>query len=126
MILIKLLCNIIALWHVCSPVNLLHIFRTPFYKNIYGGLLLNRCLLKMYLSYLVDIVVKQVGTLTSLLISLSVVCTLGNIYLICLISSLFSSHLDNLILFISRLLFSAYIVISCLTFYVFLKFQYEK
>ena len=126
MILIKLLCNIIALWHVCSPVNLLHIFRTPSYKNIYGGLLLNRCLLKMYLSYLVDIVVKQVGTLTSLLISLSVVCTMGNIYLICLISSLFSSHLDNLILFISRLLFSAYIVISCLTFYVFLKFQYEK
>ena len=32
---IKLLCNIveIALWNRCSPVNLLHIFRTPFYKN---------------------------------------------------------------------------------------------
>ena len=32
---IKLLCNIveIALWNWCSPVNLLHIFRTPFYKN---------------------------------------------------------------------------------------------
>ena len=29
----------IALRHGCS-VNLLHIFRTPFYKNIYGGLLL--------------------------------------------------------------------------------------
>ena len=26
--------------HVCSPVNLLHIFRTPFYKNTYRGLLL--------------------------------------------------------------------------------------
>ena len=26
--------------HGCSPVNLLHIFRTPFYKNTYGGLLL--------------------------------------------------------------------------------------
>ena len=25
----------------CSPVNLLHIFRTPFRKNTYGGLLLN-------------------------------------------------------------------------------------
>ena len=23
----------------CSPVNLLHIFRKPFYKNTYGGLL---------------------------------------------------------------------------------------
>ena len=32
---IKLLCNFIeiTLWHGCSPVNLLHIFRTPFYKN---------------------------------------------------------------------------------------------
>ena len=25
--------------HGCSPVNLLHIFRTPFYKNTSGGLL---------------------------------------------------------------------------------------
>ena len=43
MISIKLLCNVaeIALQHVCSPVNLLHIFRTPFYKNISGGLPLN-------------------------------------------------------------------------------------
>ena len=30
----------IALRHECSPVNLLHIFRTPFYKIKYGGLLL--------------------------------------------------------------------------------------
>ena len=30
----------IALRHGCSPVKLLHIFRTPFYKNISGGLLL--------------------------------------------------------------------------------------
>ena len=30
----------IALRHGCSPVNLLHIFRTPFYKSTYGGLLL--------------------------------------------------------------------------------------
>ena len=30
-----------ALRHGCSPVNLLHVFRTPFYKNTYGGLLLN-------------------------------------------------------------------------------------
>ena len=32
---IKLLCNVIeiALWHGCSPANLLHIFRLPFPKN---------------------------------------------------------------------------------------------
>ena len=39
---IKLLCNFneITLRHECSPVNLLHIFRTPFYKNISEWLLL--------------------------------------------------------------------------------------
>ena len=31
----------ITLRHVCSSVNLLHIFRTPFHKNISGGLLLS-------------------------------------------------------------------------------------
>ena len=38
---IKLLCNFIeiALWHGCSPVNLLHIFRTPLSKNTCGRLL---------------------------------------------------------------------------------------
>ena len=38
----KVACNFIeiALRHGCSPVNLLHIFRTPFYKNSYEGLLL--------------------------------------------------------------------------------------
>ena len=30
-----------TLWHGCSPVNLLHIFKTPFYKNTSEGLLLN-------------------------------------------------------------------------------------
>ena len=30
----------IALRHGCSPVNLLHISRTSFYKNTHGGLLL--------------------------------------------------------------------------------------
>ena len=40
--LIKLLCNFIeiALRYGFSPVNLLHNFRTTFYKNTYGGLLL--------------------------------------------------------------------------------------
>ena len=31
----------IALRHGCSPINLLHIYRTPFPKNTPGGLLLN-------------------------------------------------------------------------------------
>ena len=36
------LCNFIeiALWHGCSPVNLIHIVRTPFPKNTSGWLLL--------------------------------------------------------------------------------------
>ena len=39
---IKLLCNFteIALRHGCSPVNLLHIFRTSFPRNTCGWLLL--------------------------------------------------------------------------------------
>ena len=38
----KVLCNFIeiALRHGCSPVNLLHIFRTAFLKNTSGQLLL--------------------------------------------------------------------------------------
>ena len=39
---IKLFCNFIeiALRHECSPVNLLHIFRTPSPKNTFEGSLL--------------------------------------------------------------------------------------
>ena len=39
----KLLCNFIELTlrHGCFAVNMLLIFRTPFYKNTYGGLLWN-------------------------------------------------------------------------------------
>ena len=32
--------SLLTLWHECSPVNLLHIFRTPFTKNTSGRLLL--------------------------------------------------------------------------------------
>ena len=41
--LIKLQINFIeiTLWHGCSPVNLLHILRTPFTKNTSGRLLLS-------------------------------------------------------------------------------------
>ena len=37
-----MLCNFfeVSLRHGCSPVNLLHIFRTPFYMSTYGGSLL--------------------------------------------------------------------------------------
>ena len=37
-----LLCNFIkiTLWHGCSPVNLLRVFKTPFLKNKSGGRLL--------------------------------------------------------------------------------------
>ena len=40
---IKLICNFIeiALRHGCSPVNFLHIFRTPFARNTFGWLLLS-------------------------------------------------------------------------------------
>ena len=40
---IKLLCNFneIAFWHECSPVNFLHIFRTPFPGNTSGQLLVS-------------------------------------------------------------------------------------
>ena len=40
MISLKLLCNFteITLWYGCSPVSLLYIFRTTFYKNTSAGL----------------------------------------------------------------------------------------
>ena len=43
MISIKFLCNVIeiTLWRGFSPVNFLHLFRTPFSKNISGRLLLH-------------------------------------------------------------------------------------
>ena len=42
---IKLQSNFIkiALWHGCSPANLLHVFRTPFPRNTSGWLLLKYC-----------------------------------------------------------------------------------
>ena len=45
---IKLLCNFIeiTLRHGCSPVNLLHIFRTAFLKNTSGRLLLEKDVLQ--------------------------------------------------------------------------------
>ena len=42
----------ITLRHGCSPVNLLHIFRTPYYKNTYGWLLLNFVLANIVLTNL--------------------------------------------------------------------------
>ena len=60
---IKLQSNVIeiTLRHGCSLVILLHIFRTPFYKNTYGGLLLyefpTKCLRELY--QLVDLQPNQ-------------------------------------------------------------------
>ena len=56
LISIKLLCSFIeiTLPHECSPVNLLHIFRTPCFSNTSGWLLL-KCLrftLKQFLQFL--------------------------------------------------------------------------
>ena len=47
----------IALRHGCSPVNLLHIFRTPFPKNTLGRLLLNlyNVLRMCYFTFRVDL-----------------------------------------------------------------------
>ena len=43
-------CNFIEIIHrhACSPVNLLHIFRTPFLKNTFGWLLLNIWFLPLF------------------------------------------------------------------------------
>ena len=41
----------ITLRHWCFPVNLLHIFRIPFYKNTSEGLLLNRSYTEAYLEH---------------------------------------------------------------------------
>ena len=45
---VKLLCDFIeiALRHGCSPVNLLHIFITPFFKNTFEWLLLDHPILQ--------------------------------------------------------------------------------
>ena len=42
----------ISLWHGCSPVNLPHIFRTPFPKNTSGGSFRSRKIIDSYLSNL--------------------------------------------------------------------------
>ena len=42
----------IILWHECSPVNLLHIFRTAFPNNTSERLLLAFALYRTFLSYL--------------------------------------------------------------------------
>ena len=50
---LKLLYNFIeiALRHGCSPVNLLHVFKTLLYKNTYGGLLLYKDYDHIYILY---------------------------------------------------------------------------
>ena len=59
---IKLLWDFIeiTLLHGCSPVNLLHSFRTPFLKNTYGRLLLS-CLELFFKQNLHDNKFSQTG-----------------------------------------------------------------
>ena len=61
--IIKLLCNFIEitlrLW--CSLVNLLNIFRATFYKNTYGGLLLNNAISACYAKYLFNLLLIYVS-----------------------------------------------------------------
>ena len=60
----KVACNFIevTIWHRCSPVDLLHIFRTRFYKNTSGGMLLiltgpcQRSMMESILFHLISIV----------------------------------------------------------------------
>ena len=49
---IKLLCNFIKITfrHECSPITLLHIFRTPFHENTFGWLFLKRGIIPFYVS----------------------------------------------------------------------------
>ena len=51
----------ITLRHKCSPVNLLHIFRTPFYKNTLGNC--SCFLLFFYISNFIYLKVARVGNL---------------------------------------------------------------
>ena len=49
----------ITLWHGCSAVNLLHIFRTPFYKNTYGRLLLTVVILWLFSKHMLNCNILQ-------------------------------------------------------------------
>ena len=49
----------IRLWYGCSPVNLLHIFKTPFYKNTYGGLLLQGLLKESFILFQSQLIVHR-------------------------------------------------------------------
>ena len=48
-----------TIWQGCSLVNLLHIFRTSFYKTTYGGLPLNIWRRWEYVSYYLRIVIPD-------------------------------------------------------------------
>ena len=61
----KMLSNFIeiTLWHGLSPVNLLHIFRTHFPKNISGWLLLKVILFEFYFTNLLESLEEKLGFL---------------------------------------------------------------
>ena len=68
----------IVLRHGCSPVNLLHIFRTPFPKNISGRLLLTYTLIGCELLYLH--LYNFVSTWKGLLLDMDFVLESGKIW----------------------------------------------
>ena len=64
-LLSKMLSNFIeiTLWHGCSPVNLLHIFRTNFPKNISRWLLLKVITFEFYFTNLLESLEEKLGFL---------------------------------------------------------------
>ena len=72
----KLLRNFIkiAVKHRCFPVCLLHIFRTPFPKNNYGGVLLNIC------SYFIISSESQIRQQTGILLEKIMMKNFGKIW----------------------------------------------
>ena len=64
-LLSKMLSNFIeiTLWHGCSPVNLLHIFRTHFPKNISRWLLLKVITFEFYFTNLLESLEEKLGFL---------------------------------------------------------------
>ena len=78
----------IALWHGYSPVNLLHILRTPFLKNFSGGLLLyfrnSVNLLLLWLKLFKNLFPKKKRCLCSCLF----LCLSLDVYTLCLWASM--------------------------------------
>ena len=62
---LKICCKFTEERYGCSPVNLLHIFRTPFHKNTYVGLLLKDIHLYQALHYMMNSIYMELPGHTS-------------------------------------------------------------